>query len=221
MLLVVAIIVILIGMLLPALSRLRHSTSTTVCKSNLTIIYQATNQYSIIHQGRLPASRAWVGGDWKNINSVRGGTLYSYMGGNEGAYICPVFVSTPRSIWASGHVNGVAAFTYSLNEYMGNDWGGHKYMKIQQADEPEKLCMFTDENPWTIPGLSTYTINNGAMGVGRYNDAGHHIDAIGSYHEPPGNDYKAGSSNVMFADGHVGLVHVSQSKEVVTPRRWK
>ena len=64
-------------------------------------------------------------------------------------------------------------------------------------------------------------INNGAMGVGSYGAAGSIVDSIGSYHQPPDGNIRNGSANVLFFDGHVDLVHVSLTKEVVTPRRYK
>jgi len=225
MLLVVAIISLLLSILLPTL-RLTVARKTQ-CEANLANIYTATFQYTLSNGGYIPPSRGegstpgWVGGDWTNINSVRGGSLYSYMGKNEAAYVCPEFVEQKRN-WNAGFANSKAAFTYSLNEYGGNSWGGQNGVRtMRRAEQPDQLQLYSDENPWTVPGYSNYTINNGAMGVGTYGAAGSIVDCIGSYHEVPARDFLNGSSNVLFFDGHVALVHVSLTKEVVTPRRYK
>ena len=226
-LLVVALISLLISILLPALSSVRQSTSTTVCASNLAGIYQATVYYTTSNRSLLPGARSWVGGSWSNIDSVRNGTLYTYMGKNESAYVCPVFPTT-RAWWTTNYggndytTRTTIAFTYALNEYAGNTWQGKNGIRsINRAEEPDKLHLYSDENPWMVPGYSNHPINNGAMGVGSYGPSGSIVDAIGSYHNPPGGDLNNGDANVLFFDGHNAPVHISQTKEVVTPSRYK
>lgn len=231
MLLVVAILSLLISIVLPTMAQTRQVTKNSVCASNLRLIHSATVSYTVSNRAIIPASRAWVGGNFADINSVRNGTLYSYMGKNESAYICPLFMETPRSWWTSNYggknyqTYTTIAFTYSLNEYAGShDWNGKPGLRsFNRADEPNKLHLYSDENPWTIPTLSNHPINNGAMGVGKYGptNTGSIIDSLGSFHSPNGGNLDDGSSTVVFFDGHTELVHVSQSKEVVTPRRYK
>lgn len=227
MLLVVAIISLLIAILLPSLGQSKHVAQTTICKSNLNHIYSATLLYTQDSRNYLPASRAWVGGDWSNINSVRNGTLYKYMGGNESAYKCPVFVSSPRNWWTTSYggqnyqTKTTIAFTYSLNEWVGNDWGGNILRTLRRIEEPDKLGLYTDENPWMIPGYSTHPINNGAMGVGGWGPAGGDVDCIGSYHYPPNGNLWDGKSNVLYVDGHVDLQHVSQTKPIIIAKRFR
>lgn len=225
-LLVVALISLLISILLPALSKARHAAQTAVCAANLSLIYTSTVSYTTSNRNLLPSALSWVSGKWWDINAVRNGTLYAEMGKNEGAYICPVFPQT-KSWWTTNYngdnytTKSTIAFTYSLNEYAGNSWKGQNGVRsINRAEEPDKLFLFGDENAWTIPAYSTHPINNGAMGVGKYGPT-ENVDSIGSFHYPLGGDLNNGFSNVMFFDGHVGLVHISQTKEVVTPKRYK
>lgn len=256
MLLVVAIIVVLLSLLLPALGKAKDLARQDVCKTNLSALFQAAVPYSADNARRTPSARGWVndtkgdtdpGNDdrgwwWFEIEEVRRGDLYSYMGGNENAYVCPTFLET-RSWWTtdySGHnyQTKTPAFTYSLNEYVSGttnrDTGQREYTwqsisskpgiknvgTMTGAQEPDKLAMFTDENGWVNTQYAAVPINNGAMGVGRYKSA-QLVDCIGSFHSANGRNYNDGYSNVMFMDGHAALVHVSETKEVVTPKRWK
>ncbi len=220
MLLVVALISLLISLLLPALGKAKDRTQITVCASNLQTINSATVQFATDNLRQFPAGRSWVSGSWTNINGVRNGTLYKYMGENEGAYVCPEFVDA-RSWWESNQ-NGEAAWTYSLNEYFGETWQGKNGVRtMSNVQKPSEVHMYSDENAWKIQGLSNHTINNGAMGIGQLGNPGSIVDSIGSFHDPPAGDLNDGSSNVLHVDGHVGLVHVSETKLIVTPVRYR
>ena len=235
MLLVVAVIVLLIAFLLPGLRNAREAARGNTCSTNLSYIHGAAMQYTLANSTMFPRSENWVGSKWWDINSVRNGKLYSYMGQNENSYICPLFISTPRSKWITAYdwggmnnyQNYTAAFTYTLNEYMSTGdrvnntgWNGKPPIrKLQQADEPQKLAWFTEENPWTIPGWSGHPINNGAFGIGGYSSGS--VDCLATFHQPNSSNLDDGSANVLFADGHVGLAHLTETKIVGTPRRYK
>ncbi|MEX2214206.1 MAG: prepilin-type N-terminal cleavage/methylation domain-containing protein [Phycisphaeraceae bacterium] len=231
MLLVVAIIAILIAILLPALAGAKRAARDNVCHSNLNHIHSAAVQYTLTNTGYFPrgtGSYEWVGNKFWDINSVRNGKLYGYMGKNEAAYLCPQFVSTPRSLWTTtyswagqtGYQNLTPAFSYTLNEYMSNGWAGQPPIrKIQQFDEPDKLVWFAEENPWIVTDYATHPINNGALGVGGWPSG--KVDCLATYHNPQNADYTKGESSVLFADGHVAFADVSRTMELVTPRRFK
>lgn len=225
-LLVVALISLLISLLLPGLSRSKHAAHTAVCASNLSQIYKATISYSTYNRTLLPGARAWVGGSWWDVNGPSNGTLYADMGKNNQAYICPVFPQT-KPWWTTSYggqdytTKTTVGFTYSLNEYAGNGWQGQYGVRITSVEEPDQLYLYGDENPWMVPGYSNHPINNGAMGVGKYELPSDIVDAIGSFHYPSNGNLNDGFSNVLFFDGHVGLVHITKTKEVVTPRRYK
>ena len=53
MLLVVAVIVLLVGMLLPSLNRARSQTRTMVCSSNQAALSQAAITYSVSNRGKM------------------------------------------------------------------------------------------------------------------------------------------------------------------------
>jgi len=227
MLLVVSLIVLLISLLLPALNKGFDATKTSTCKSHLAAIYSATQTYALENRKRAPSGRqgswGWVQSPWYNIDSVRNGVLYDYMGQNEKAYLCPKFLDVYKK-WNPSNNNLTAAFSYSLNEYMGNSWQGRPGIKtINGATRPAELCMYTDENAWVVRTPvehSRHAINNGAMGVGWIHDPGSIVDGIGSFHDAPNGNLNDGSSNVLFVDGHVNLEHISRTKIVCTPHRY-
>lgn len=220
MLLVVSIIAFLISIILPAMGKVKNKAQISVCVSNLKNIYGATLQYTTDNERRLPNARTWVNGYWwYQAQRVREGTLFPYMGESESSYVCPEFVDS-KDWWEAGYQNQTAAWSYSMNEYFQVGWQSQRPIQtisgIQQGDQ---IHLYSDENPWKVPGYSNHTINNGAMGVGALNNAGSIVDSIGSYHDPPGGNKNDGFSNVAFVDGHIELVHVSKTKLIVTPIR--
>ena len=224
MLLVVAIIVILLGMLLPQFKK----PTDNVCANNLRIIYQATVIYAAANARYFPPARqgdtndpGWVQTPWHDINAVRNGVLYSYMGGNEKAYVCPVFESVFK-FRNPGHANKTPAFTYSLSEYTGRSWQGKAGIRTFSGEvKTAEFGLYSDENAWIVTGQSAHEINNGAMGVGAYGNVASIVDAIGSFHQPIDDNLDNGYANVVFVDGHVNLHHITESKEVMTPTRYK
>jgi len=228
---VISIIVILISFVLPSVSAVQKNVDTVRCAAKLKQIHQAMVAWAWDHNKKLPSSRqgksdSWVGWGWndqsKNIIKPNQGYLWDYMNNDADAYLCPAFVELYKnSSNGSYGPNNEPAFTYSMNEYVGNGWKGKPPLNyLETVPNPDSLHMVGDENFWKVPGLSNYIINNGAMGVGTYGN-NNLVDCLGSFHQPPAGDINDGFSNVAFVDGHVVLVHVAESKEVVTPDRWK
>ncbi len=225
---VISIIVILISFILPTVNAVSETVQTVQCATKLKQIHQAMVAWGWEHDKKFPRSRqggwdSWVGWGWDQpltIIQPTQGNLWSYMNEESDAYWCPTFVPISQKI--KNNRNFMPAFSYSMNEYVGNGWLGKPALNyIESIANPDGLHLVGDENPYKVPGLSNYTINNGAQGVGRYNDPNHHIDCLGSFHKPPGGDINNGLCNVAFVDGHVVLVPATESKEVCTPKRWK
>jgi len=223
---VISIIVILISFILPVVNGAGQTVQTVQCAVKLKQIHQAMTIWALDHKKKYPASRqgsadSWVGWGWddQSKSKVTDYALWNYMNNDFDAYICPTFLDIYQEVYGADRQ---PSFTYSMNEYIGNGWLGKAPLNYMETiPNPDSLHMLGDENFWKIPSLSNYIINNGAMGVGRYNDPNHHIDCLGAFHNTPGGDISNGYSNICFVDGHVSLHHVSESKELVTPKHFK
>lgn len=188
------------------------------CGVQLRQLAIATDAFSVDHNGFLPASRqgqpnSWVQSPWTEVKSIEDGSIYSYTNGDVEAYQCPSFMWFYKN-----DVPEKAALTYSMNEYIGNSWHGVSVMRKESVKSASDFLVLTDENWFVVPGESTHAINNGALGVGRYDDPGNLIDAIGSFHGKTHAMYEGGGlSNVAFLDEHVSLHRIEETKELATP----
>jgi len=226
LLVTISVVVILITIILPSFQGVQSTVQTVQCAVKLKQIHQGMVAWALDHNRKFPASRqgspdSWVGWGWNDQTRkmVTEYVLWDYMNNDFEAYKCPTFVDLYHERYGG---NMEPAFTYSMNEYVGNGWLGKPPLNfIETIPNPDTLHLVGDENFWKIPGLSTFLINNGAQGIGRYNDPNHHIDCLGSFHNAPSGNINDGFSNVCFVDGHVALHHVTETKELVTPRHWK
>lgn len=216
---VVSIIMILISMLVPTIRQSIKFTEDNTCKSKQKSIHAAMMAYAWDNDNKFVASRQWVHWGWDNPDNVKNGHLFSYMNQDYEAYICPVFADVYKNY--PGNENREVAYSYSMNEYLGNRWQQGKWLEyVNAVQSPSSLLMLTDENAWIVPPCSRYTINNGALGVGWYHSSSV-VDSIGTFHDAPEENYDAGKSNVTFVDGHIEQRDVCESKELATPSQYK
>jgi len=220
LLVVVAIIMILMSLLLPTTHKALHRARTIQCMGNLRKIIAAAHQYADDNRDRFPYANEWtkdVGHtSWARRDSVTQGTLFSYLDENMGTYLCPEFVRVYKLQPAVSH--HTAYFSYCMSEYfVTGSWHGFQATRATII-APSELGLFSEENPFTTP-YNGWIINNPMLGVGDYGSANHHVDAIGSYHNPLSDNLKSGDGhgNVAFADGSVRLLHSKESRETFTP----
>jgi prepilin-type processing-associated H-X9-DG protein len=100
-------------------------------------------------------------------------------------------------------------YSYSTNGYLGA--GG--YFKGRAVDtesevrRPASAFTFSEENLWQIPGLSGYTLNDNGLYIDAPPGA---RDCFATYHRAPDRDYDTGSANLVFLDGHCGVVRAEE-----------
>ena len=190
LLVVVGIIAVLVGVLLPTMSRARDAARTTSCLSNLRQLALAAQHYVIISGGQFPVAR-WGADNW-DFSTVNGskavpGLLWR---GQTDMRIqqCPSF---------DGKANSVDPYTgYNYNtSYIGHGQGEavEAPARLAQVRDPARTALFGDGEyyngankfmraPLPHPGDTTTTTR--AAGTQGFRHSG-------------------GATNVAFVDGHV------------------
>lgn len=210
LLVVVAIIGILSGMLLPALSKAKSKSHRTSCLGNIKQLSLAWFSYAQDHNGFLPETyffhanqsinqHAWVRGsvddnpvfqqveagrlDSTNVATLKLGTLWKYVGA-PGVYRCP---SDKSSTDGTPRVR-----SYSINGWMGGT-------PLPKQDQYRVFRRETDiVNP--APSQAAVFIDEHERSI---NEGWFAIDMLGrGFFDAPGARHD-GSFTLSFADGHV------------------
>jgi prepilin-type processing-associated H-X9-DG protein len=141
---------------------------------------------------------------WHDARLQPDGALWPYLKDKD-CHMCPTFkaLSKLRGQTHPRHDASIPIepqYSYSMNGYLGRE-RACAVLKESQIVHPIKTFFFSEENMWTIDGLTDEVLNDNCLCVG----AG---DGFATYHNTPGGDLNEGSANVLFLDGHVDLVHV-------------
>ena len=166
LLVVIGIIALLMGILMPALSRARETARRTACASNLRQLALAVHMYASDFQNRLPFANSetletngqWNGGGWlyKHPNNsqpehVEEGALWPILK-NRAVYRCP----SDDPPWDSGP-------TQNLSSYMMNG-AVNGYAKIVPALKLSRFkgdaIMFMEPDPKNTGGSGSWNDGN-------------------------------------------------------------
>ncbi len=205
LLVVIAIIALLMGILMPALSRVREQAKTIMCRSNLNQYGIGLRMYLDENDYFFPDTDRWMKSTTSSYvkeGETPDGELWPYIK-NLDCHMCPVFAKLVRgTAWED------TAVSYVMNSYVGksgsiwSNWlgaGVTGVSKESQVYRASEVITFTEENTWTIDGYSEYPFNDVHFTVG---NATRQIDNYATFHNAPG-DRDRGGANMVFVDGHV------------------
>ncbi|MCP4452197.1 MAG: DUF1559 domain-containing protein [Planctomycetes bacterium] len=198
LLLVIAIIAVLMGILMPALSRARESAKRTVCSNNLRGLTLAWTMYAGDNEDRVVRTRAeqdkaapdqgWVGWQYlddtkeEQLENIKRGLLFKY-NNNTKAYRCPI-----APAYEGLRTYGVTcAWNNGFNRERASVYGAQKnqiLMRLSTVKQPALRMVFAD----------AVGSDQDAMYTVQYN--------LPQWRNTP-NWRHGGGCNFSFADGHV------------------
>ncbi len=215
LLVVIAILALLMGILMPALSRVREQAKTIMCRSNLNQYGIGMRMYLDENDYFFPETDNWMSSTtsgWVRKGEIPDGQLWPYIK-NLDCHMCPTF---SHLVKGTGYED--TQVSYVLNSYIGrggsiwSSWLGSNVTGVTrepQVYHPAHVITFTEENTWTIEGYSAYPFNDTHFTVG---NSTRQIDNYATFHNAP-SDPDKGSTNMVFVDGHVDSLPRGETDE--------
>lgn len=200
LLVVIGIIAVLIGILLPTLSRARSSANRVKCSSNMKQLHHAVLAYSIDNKGVAPQAYDYVSAGTTGADAFINSRLriLKYLPRQEGStgenrypfFICPED-NTPVNLYSIGY-NSI---------YLFGRYSTDPYTKLTRVRNPSQTSMWMDAYENTNP-KNSYAV------FMMYNDK-----ALTNFYGYPKFRHKS-EMNVVYVDGHVGGVSEKTFKEL-------
>ncbi len=226
LLVVIAVIAVLLAILMPALQKVKQQAMEMVCRSNLRQYGIAGRMYLSENDEKFPDPQRWLIADsqtiapcdWHDASVEADGVLWFYLKDMD-VHMCPAFYRLALSMGADHPQHDPSIpidprYSYSMNYYLGSGIGGGA-TKSTEVRHPSKVIFFSEENCWTISGLSNYALNNNILWITRTNP----IDCLGTFHQAKGGDLNSGVANIVFVDGSVGTALTDDGYRLAYPGR--
>ena len=208
LLVVIAIIAVLMGILMPALQRVKKQAQEMVCRANLRQYGIAQTIYLDDFDNRYPSAGTSlvkteqpVSGyqrycRWHDPRYPADGPFWPYLAA-EKLHLCPTFKVLSKSLGQDhpshdSSIPIVPYYSYSMNFYLSRK----KRSEFTRRDS--EIFFFSEENMWLRPGCAWVLNDNSLCGDGR--------DWFGTYHGAKSGDLNSGTANAVFVDAHVDEV---------------
>jgi hypothetical protein len=231
LLVVIAIIALLLAILMPALQKVKKQARGIVCKNNLRQYGYATRMYMDGNKSIFPDPATWLFNDgrinncdWhdKTMNLEHkpelAGSLWPYLKDKD-IHLCPEFNTVARQVgecenYCQGKFPIEPLYSYNMNAYLGGCIYGiystpepykarvRNAVKETGVKNPSNVVLFSEENTWTIDGVSTATFNDTVL----YCLPDSSLHAFATFHETSTSQLNNGVAYAVFVDQHVDKV---------------
>ncbi|MGL6097458.1 MAG: DUF1559 domain-containing protein [Fimbriiglobus sp.] len=215
LLVVIAIIAILIGLLLPAVQKVRLSAARSKCANNLKQIGLGIHSYANDHNGKLPRSAHGTSDglpSWIN-------TLAPYLENVNAIRICPLDPQAKDRIAESGT-------SYVMNDYVCDPGPGVTpppgtiYRLGVLPNTSRTILVFTNSDDKGYSVLEDHTHSTGWFaGSPTAEDRWNRIcadiqpDRFGGQVGAPKAERATGTANYLYGDGHVETIPGAQIRQ--------